>query len=170
MVHKLISAELPCHDHSSGITLLLLVRATYMYGVVLHAHPVHDESHNEPNTTGEVATVTETSNTTPKSVSTSSWLCVTSNMKSSLHKTWQTSLLFLELLQIQNLERKRGGTSHIMPSSHEKLEGTRPRVPHQIASISMTKQRTNENDETMSVIKWTSLKELSWQDSLLESL
>jgi len=36
--------------------------------------------------------------------------------------------------------------------------------------LSMTKQRTSENDETMSVTKWTSLKELSWQDSLLESL
>jgi len=39
------------------ITLLLLVRATYMYGVVLHAHPVRFESHNQRNTTGEVATV-----------------------------------------------------------------------------------------------------------------
>jgi len=27
------------------ITLLLHVRATYMYGVVLHAHPVRGESH-----------------------------------------------------------------------------------------------------------------------------
>jgi len=38
------------------ITLLLLVRATYMYGVVLHAHPVPGESHNQRNTTEEVAT------------------------------------------------------------------------------------------------------------------
>jgi len=38
------------------ITLLLLVRATYMYGVVLHAHLVRGESHNQRNTTGEVAT------------------------------------------------------------------------------------------------------------------
>ena len=38
------------------ITLLLLVRATYMYGVVLHAHPVRGESHNQRNTTGDVAT------------------------------------------------------------------------------------------------------------------
>jgi len=38
------------------ITLLLLVRATYMYGVILHTHPVRGESHNQPNTTGEVAT------------------------------------------------------------------------------------------------------------------
>jgi len=39
------------------ITLLLLVRATYMYGVVLHAHPVRGGSHNQRNTTGEVATI-----------------------------------------------------------------------------------------------------------------
>ena len=38
------------------ITLLLLVRATCIYGVVLHAHPVRGESHNQRNTTGEVAT------------------------------------------------------------------------------------------------------------------
>jgi len=41
------------------ITLLLLVRSTYMYGVVLHAHPVRGESHNQRNTTGEVATVVQ---------------------------------------------------------------------------------------------------------------
>jgi len=35
----------------------LLVRATYMYGVVLHAHPVRGESYNQRNTTGEVAIV-----------------------------------------------------------------------------------------------------------------
>jgi len=39
------------------IILLLLVRATYMYGVVLHAHPVRGESQNQRNTTGVVATV-----------------------------------------------------------------------------------------------------------------
>jgi len=38
------------------ITLLLLVRATYMNGVLLHAHPVRGESHNQRSTTGEVAT------------------------------------------------------------------------------------------------------------------
>ena len=37
-------------------------------------------------------------------------------MKSTSHKTWQMSLLFLELLQIQNLKRKSGG-------------GTRPPCP-----------------------------------------
>ena len=41
------------------IPQLLLVRATYMYGVVLHAHPVRGESHNQRNTTGQVATVAE---------------------------------------------------------------------------------------------------------------
>jgi len=45
------------------ITLLLLVRATYMYGVVLHAHPVRGESHNQRNTTGEVATQVSESTT-----------------------------------------------------------------------------------------------------------
>jgi len=49
MVHKLILAELPHHDHM--ITLLLLVCATYMYGVVLHTHPVHGESYNQRITT-----------------------------------------------------------------------------------------------------------------------
>jgi len=38
------------------ITLLLPVRATYMCGVVLHAHLVRGESHIQRNTTGEVAT------------------------------------------------------------------------------------------------------------------
>jgi len=38
------------------ITVLLLVRATYMHGVVLHAHHVRGESHNQRNTTKEVAT------------------------------------------------------------------------------------------------------------------
>jgi len=39
------------------ITLLLLVRATYMNGVVLHAHPIRGESHIQRNTTGEVAAI-----------------------------------------------------------------------------------------------------------------
>jgi len=49
--------EVTHQDHSIGITLLLLVRATYIYSFVLHAHPVRGESHNQRNTTGEVATV-----------------------------------------------------------------------------------------------------------------
>ena len=60
--------------------------------------------------------LTESSNTTPNSVSTSTWLGVTSNMISTSHKTWQTSLLFLELLQIQNLKIKSGvNTSPVSP-------------------------------------------------------
>jgi len=39
------------------ITLLLLARATYINGVVLHAHHVRGESRNQRNTTGEVATI-----------------------------------------------------------------------------------------------------------------
>jgi len=58
--------------------------------------------------------LTESSDTTPNYVSTSTWLCVISNMKSTPHKRWQTSLLFLELLQIQNLKRKSGGRWHTM--------------------------------------------------------
>jgi len=38
------------------ITLLLLVRGTKIHGVVLHAHPVRGESHNQRYTTEEVAT------------------------------------------------------------------------------------------------------------------
>ena len=40
----------------AAITLLFLVRATYMYGVVLRAHPVRGESHIQRNATGKVAT------------------------------------------------------------------------------------------------------------------
>jgi len=39
------------------ITQLLLVRATYMYGVVLHAHPVRGESHIQHNANWKVATL-----------------------------------------------------------------------------------------------------------------
>ena len=72
---------------------------------------------------------TRISDTTPNSVLTSTWLCVTSNMKSSTHKTWQTSLLFLKPLQIQNLKRKTWGTWHIIPPPSEKVWGTRPPCP-----------------------------------------
>jgi len=81
--------------------------------------------------------LTESSNTTPNSVSTSTWVCVTSNISTS-HKTWQTSLLFLELLQIQNQKRKSGGTLHIMSPPPEKVGGHVPRVPHQIAPMLAT--------------------------------
>ena len=46
--------EFTCHDPS----IIACSRHTYcMYGVVLHAHPVRGESHNQRNTTGEVATI-----------------------------------------------------------------------------------------------------------------
>jgi len=51
------------------IALSLLVRATYMYGVVLHAHPVRGESHNQRNTTGEVATPSSLHSIYPKCIS-----------------------------------------------------------------------------------------------------
>ena len=77
--------------------------------------------------------LTESSNTTPNSVSTSTWLCVTSNMISTSHKTWQTSLLFLELLQIQNLK----DIAYYVPPP-EKVGGHVPCVPHQIAPMLAT--------------------------------
>ena len=60
--------------------------------------------------------LTESSDTTPNTVSTSTWLCVTSNMISTSHKTWQTSLLFLELLQIQ--QKKWGEHRILCPPSN----------------------------------------------------
>ena len=53
-----------------------------------------------------------------------------SNLKSSLHKTWQTLLLFLKPLQIQNLTKKKwGGHGILCPPPSEKVEGTRPPCP-----------------------------------------
>jgi len=81
--------------------------------------------------------LTESSNTTPNTVSTSTWLCVTSNMISTSHKTWQTSLLFLELLQIQNLKQKSwGDIAYYVPPTW-KSGGLLhvSRVPHQIAPM-----------------------------------
>jgi len=48
--------EVTHQDHSIGIALLLLVRATCIYIIVLRAHPVRGESHIQRNATGEVAT------------------------------------------------------------------------------------------------------------------
>jgi len=47
----LISAELPRRNVSYYCLLAL-----QFFGVILHAHLVHGESHNQLNTTGEVAT------------------------------------------------------------------------------------------------------------------
>jgi len=54
-----------------------------------------------------------------------------SDMKSSSHKTWQTSLLFLKPLQIQNLKRKSGEAWHIISAPPEKVGATRPPCPSQ---------------------------------------
>jgi len=59
-----------------------------------------------------------------------------SNMKSSSHKTWQTSLIFLKPLQIQNLIRKKCGGHGILYPLTWKSGGHVPRVPHQIAPMS----------------------------------
>jgi len=69
------------------------------------------------------------SDTKPNSVSTSTWLCATSNMKKSSHKTWQTSRFVSKPLRIQTLREKSGGdTSYHVPSS-KKVGGTRPPCP-----------------------------------------
>ena len=72
-------------------------------------------------------------------VSTPTWLCgLPSNMNSSLHKTWQTSFLFLKSHQIQNLKRKkRGDMAYYVPPS-EKVGG---HVPHQIATMRANTQK-----------------------------
>jgi len=54
-------------------------------------------------------------------------------MKSTSHKTWQTSLLFLELHQIKNL-KKSGGTSHIMSPPPENVGDTSPVSPTKLRS------------------------------------
>jgi len=49
-----------------------------------------------------------------------------SNLKSSLHKMWQTLLLFLKPLQIHNLKRKKwGDMAYYIPATW-KSGGTRP--------------------------------------------
>jgi len=80
-------------------------------------------------TEAKIDNLTESSDTTPNSVSTSTWLWVTSNMKSTSGKTRQTSLLFLELLQIQNLKRKSGGACHVISPTWKSGEGTSPVPP-----------------------------------------
>jgi len=40
-----------------AISLTIACSRYIYYGVILHAHPVRGESHNQHNTTGEVATV-----------------------------------------------------------------------------------------------------------------
>jgi len=75
------------------------------------------------------------SDTTPNSVSSSTLLCVTSNMINSLHKMWQTSYLVLKPLHIQTLrEKSERDMAYCVPLS-KKVRGHVPRVPHQIAPM-----------------------------------
>jgi len=56
-------------------------------------------------------------------------------MKSSSHKTWQTSLLSLKPLQTQVKEKKVGGDGILYPHRLKKVAGHIPRVPHLIAPM-----------------------------------
>jgi len=40
-----------------AISLTIACSRYIYYGVILYAHPVHGDSHNQRNTTGEVATL-----------------------------------------------------------------------------------------------------------------
>ena len=73
---------------------------------------------------------TQVSSDTWNSVSSSTWLCATSNMKNTARKTCQTSLLFLEPLQAQNLKRKSGGDmAHYVPPRLKSGGDTSPMSP-----------------------------------------
>ena len=87
-------------------------------------------------------------------------------MISTSHKTWQTSLLCLELLQIQNLKRKSWGTSHIMSPHLKKSGGHIPRVPHQIAPMPAIIDDYKRSDTSFySTKSWSrmgSLRQFRW--------
>jgi len=60
-----------------------------------------------------------------------------SNMKSSSHETWQTSLLFLKPLQMQNLKRKKwGGHGILCPPRLKKWGDTSPVSPTKLRPCS----------------------------------
>jgi len=65
------------------------------------------------------------------SVSLSTWLCVTSNMKSTSHKTWQTSLIFGTFPKTKP-EEKKWGTWHSISPHLKKWGG---HVSHQITPM-----------------------------------
>ena len=44
-------------DHARNLSYYCLLAPRIYNGVILHAHPVRGESHNQRNTTGEVASV-----------------------------------------------------------------------------------------------------------------
>jgi len=86
------------------ITRLLLVRATYMYGVVLHTHPIRGESHNQRNTTGKVATTSPPFHNEPHR---SHVLCVKAELR-----TTSTSWSQHHFVANGNLERHMRKASH----------------------------------------------------------
>jgi len=103
---------------------------------------------------------TQVSSDTWNSVSSSTWLCATSNMKSTSRKTWQTSLLFLEPLQVQNLKRKSGGDMAYYVPQIKKWRGHVPRVPHQIALIPTSRMKRETNDASKSQVNQASWNRL----------
>jgi len=85
------------------------------------------------------------SDTASNSVSTSTWLRVVSNMKSSSHKTWQTPHSFLKPHQIQNLNRKIWGDMAYYVPTIWKSGVHVPRVTHLIALMHHTTRRHSQN-------------------------
>jgi len=69
--------------------------------------------------------LTESSDTTPNCVSTLTWLCVTSNMKSTSRKTWKTPLYFWNFSKYKTWREKVGGHGILYPTTW-KSGGTRP--------------------------------------------
>jgi len=62
-----------------------------------------------------------------------------SNVKSSLHKTWQTLLLFLKPLQIQNLKRKKWGyMAHYIPPAWKSRGDTSPVFPTKLRPCNLS--------------------------------
>ena len=98
----------PWQQATSEIMLaisLSIACSLYIYnGVILHAHPVRDESHNQRNTTGEVATTSPTFYNEPHR---SHVLCV----KVEIHTT-STSWSQHHFVAIRNPER------HVRKASH----------------------------------------------------
>ena len=103
---------------------------------------------------------TQVSSDTWNSVSSSTWLCATSNTESTSRKTWQTSLLFLEPLQVQNLKRKSGGDMAYYVPQIKKWRGHVPRVPHQIAPIPTSRMKRETNDASKSQVNQASWNRL----------
>jgi len=90
------------------ITLLLLVRATYLYSVVLHAHLVRGESHNQRNTTGEVATTSPAFYNEPHR---SHVLCVKAELGTTV-TSWSQHHFLLTCLSLCNTQARAVNLIH----------------------------------------------------------